>query len=113
MCCWNFLAAHGFIPNEVIVYRDEHYEKGCPVSKGYKWMSEFAVPLMEKYKWFKVFMDCAMARPMTKYAQWYCKRNKYGWIFKPIVNFWITLWNEWGMQIPQAQKYYSGEVANA
>lgn len=109
ICCWNFLAAHGSVPEEVKLYRDEHYPKGCPISKGYKWMSEFAVPLMEQYHKFAVFMDWVMARPMTKYAQWYYKKNRYGWIFKPIVIFWTGLWGEWGQKIPQAKKYYSEE----
>jgi hypothetical protein len=109
ICCWNFLAAHGSLAEEVKLYRDEHYPKGCPVSKGYKWMSEFAVPLMEQYHKFAVFMDWVMARPMTKYAQWYYKKNWYGWIFKPIVTFWTGLWGEWGKKIPQAKKYYSKE----
>ena len=104
-CCWNFLAAHGSVPEDVKQYRDEHYKKGCPVSKGYKWMSEFAVPLMETYPKFAKFMDWVMARPMTKYAQWYYGKNRYGWIFKPIANFWTWLWGEWG-ELPQAQKYY-------
>ena len=107
ICCWNFLAAHGSVPEEVRWYRDEHYPKGCPVSKGYKWMSEFAVPLMEQYPKFAKFMDWVMARPMTKYAQWYYGKNCYGWIFKPIAIFWTGLWGEWGMKIPQAKKYYN------
>jgi hypothetical protein len=72
-------------------------------------MSEFAVPLMEQYHKFAVFMDWVMARPMTKYAQWYYKKNRYGWIFKPIVIFWTVLWGEWGQKIPQAKKYYREE----
>ena len=106
MCCWNFLAAHGYVPEEVKQYRDEHYPKGCPVSKGYKWMSQWAVPLMESYPKFAKFMDFAMARPMTKYAQWYYGKSKYGWIFKPIVFFWTGLWGEWGKKVKEARRFY-------
>jgi hypothetical protein len=106
LCCWNFLAAHGKVTEDVKRYRDEHYPKGCSVSKGYKWMSEWFVPLMKVHPRFRRFIDFVIFDPMTKYAEWYYGKNKYGWIFKPIATFATGLWGEWGKKIPQARKYY-------
>jgi hypothetical protein len=91
-CCWNFLAAHGSIPEEVRQFRDEHYPKGGIIAKGYKLMSKFAVPLMGKYRWFKNFIDWTMARPIIKCMQWHYKKNRYGWVFIPFGYFWVGLW---------------------
>lgn len=108
-CCWNFLAAHGKITDDVKRYRNEHYPKGCPVSKGYKWMSEWFVPLMKLHPRLRKFIDLVIFTPMTRYAEWYYGKNWYGWIFKPIVIFATGLWGEWGKRIPQARRYYMWE----
>lgn len=98
-CCWTFIEAEGGIPEEVRRYRDEKHSKSSNVALGYGWMSSWLVPLMKKKSWVKKLTKALITQPMTKYAQWYYGKNRYGWMFYPSSLLIGTLWNIAGWMI--------------
>jgi hypothetical protein len=98
MFCWIFREAEGEVPKVIERYRDEHYPKEGPVCQGYKKMAEWLVPLMKRFKLIKRIVRLIMTRPLTKYAKWYYGLNKYGWVFKPLGDFWVKIWRVGGIK---------------
>jgi len=91
-CCFIMLEArygNGTMDNVVRRYRDEHMT--IQNKRGYYKVASVLVPLMRKSKVFKWIITKTFADPLVCYGKWYYKENKYGWIFSPIKNFWLNL----------------------
>lgn len=93
-CCFIMLEARygtGTMDSVVRRYRDEHLtEKN---SRGYYKLAEVLVPLMRRSKVFKWVITKTLADPLVSYGKWHYKENKYGWIFKPVKDFWFNIFD--------------------
>ncbi len=95
-CCWTFLQGEGKITECVRRYRDEHFGKWSNVGLGYRWLSYKIVPLMKRFKTIQLLVKHLMTTPLSKYAEFCYKKNKYGFIFKPLVTTWECIWSGLG-----------------
>jgi hypothetical protein len=90
-CCFIFLEArygNGTMDEVVRRFRDEHMTDKN--KRGYYKMSEVLVPLMRKHKLVKLVVRALMTDPMVSYGKAYYGANKLGFIFKPVVKFWLN-----------------------
>jgi hypothetical protein len=97
LCCFIFLEArygNGKMDSVVRRYRDENMTERN--RRGYYKLSEILVPLMRKYKTVKFLTRMLMTDPMVAYGKAYYGENKIGFIFKPIVNFWLNTYDYLG-----------------
>jgi hypothetical protein len=98
-CCFIFLAGE-LLTEDVRRYRDEHYPKQThSVSKGYRKMARWLVPLMKRYPlvlWAVRFM---MLNPLASYASWYYNHSRWGWIAFPVKMWWTGVWRICGQQV--------------
>lgn len=95
-CCFIFIEGEGHIADVVRRYRDDHYGKSSSVSRGYKRMASWLVPIMRRVPFVKWLIKITMTRPLFKYAEWAYGENSYGWIFAPFKWFWVNLWRIYG-----------------
>jgi hypothetical protein len=92
-CCWTFIEGEGSITRCVREYRDKHFGKWSDVGLGYRWLSfKLMVPWMRRAKLFKKLVRLILTQPLTKYAEWDCGENSWGWAMKPLALLWISIW---------------------
>lgn len=104
-CCWNFLAAEGYIDPVVRRYRDENLTPR--LKRGYYKLAEIFVPLMKKHRWFKQLVRYAMTQPMTHYGRYYYNK-KQNWLSRLVAKttsglvtrFWLRLYDFLGQDHP-------------
>jgi len=98
LCCFIFLEArygNGTMDEVVRKYRDE--KMTGKNRRGYYKMSEVLVPVMRKSKLAKAAVRTLMTDPMVSYGKWYYGKGKIGWVFKPVVKFWLKTFDYLGL----------------
>jgi hypothetical protein len=85
-CCFIFAEADALSP-VVRRYRDEHMTELN--RRGYYKLAEVLVPYMRHSRLVKNAVKLAMITPLTSYGEWHYSRRGFGFIFKPIKNFWM------------------------
>lgn len=96
-CCFIMLEArygNGAMDAVVRRYRDEYMTERN--RRGYYRVAEVFVPLMRKSKLFKWVVTKTMADPLVAYGKYYYGENRWGWIFKPVKNFWMSVFDTVG-----------------
>lgn len=96
-CCFIMLEARygdGTMDTVVRRYRDEYMTERN--RRGYYKVAEVFVPLMRKSKLFKWVVTKTMADPLVVYGKYYYGENSWGWIFRPVKNFWMTVFDTVG-----------------
>lgn len=92
-CCFIFLEArygNGVMDSVVRRYRDEFMTEQN--RRGYYKVAEVLVPLMRKYKPVKWAVQTFMTDPLVAYGKaYYGTGSKLGFIFKPVKDFWLTM----------------------
>jgi hypothetical protein len=93
ICCFIFLEAYyGNIPPQVRRARDKAYKINPYISRGYKKMAKWLVPLMRRSYIIRSVVWFIMIKPITQYvSQMRIHYNK-----KKIANFWIKFWSFYG-----------------
>lgn len=89
-CCFILLEArygNGTMDEVVRRYRDENMNEKN--RRGYYKMAEVVVPMMRKSKVFKWLVKKTMADPLVAYGKYYYGKNKWGWMMKPVADFWL------------------------
>ena len=98
MCCFIFLEArygNGVMDSVVRRYRDENMTDIN--RRGYYKVSEVLVPLMRKYPLIKFITRLTLTDPLVAYAKaYYGTGSMAGKIFKPVVNFWVGIFEYLG-----------------
>jgi hypothetical protein len=98
-CCWTFAEAYyGWdnIPEEVRVSRDLHYT--LQRREGYRRMSHWLVPRMQSSDAVRFLTMLFLVWPMTCHAKWYVNRKGIGWIFTPLQQLYLAIWEYFGQQ---------------
>ena len=93
-CCFIMLEARygdGTMDSVVRKYRDEMMTDKN--RRGYYKLAEVFVPLMRKSKVFKFLVKKTFADPLVSYGQWHYNKNKHGWLFTPLKNLWMKVFN--------------------
>lgn len=96
-CCFIMLEARygdGTMDAVVRRYRDEYMTERN--RRGYYKVAEVFVPLMRKSKLFKWVVTKTMADPLVAYGKYYYGENKWGWVFTPVKNFWMGVFDTVG-----------------
>jgi hypothetical protein len=96
-CCWTFAEAYyGWenIPDAVKVSRDLHYTPR--IREGYRMMSRFLVPRMQRSKVWRAVVNAILIKPMTAHAEWYVNGKGFGWMFAPLQKTYLALWDYYG-----------------
>jgi hypothetical protein len=96
-CCWTFAEAYyGWenIPDAVKVSRDLHYTPR--IREGYRMMSRFLVPRMQRSKVWRAVVNALLIKPMTAHAEWYVNGKGFGWMFSPLQKTYLALWDYYG-----------------
>jgi hypothetical protein len=96
-CCWTFAEAYyGWdnIPDSVRVSRDLHYTPR--IREGYRMMSRFLVPRMQRSKVWRAVVNALLIKPMTAHAEWYVNGKGFGWMFSPLQKTYLALWDYYG-----------------
>lgn len=101
-CCFIFLAGAGQLSQSVRRYRDSHMN--VRNRRGYYWLADCLVPLMEKSKAVKYLVNLLMVRPMTYYGDYYYKGNSTGFVCAPITQFWLTTFTLLGYRPPYRRR---------
>lgn len=90
-CCWTFREFKEKFPDGIPWYvrasRDAHYTPAR--REGYRLMSKYLVPLMQKNRLVRAIVDVVLVDPMTKHAAWLAGLNNYGWVFHPLQKAWL------------------------
>ena len=98
-CCWTFAEAYyGWenIPDAVKVSRDLHYTP--QIREGYRMMSRFLVPRMQRSDLWRAVVNALLIKPMTSHAEWYVNGKGLGWMFSPLQKTYLALWEYYGEQ---------------
>lgn len=98
-CCWTFAEAYyGWekIPDEVRVSRDLNYT--LQRREGYRRMSRWLVPRMQSSFIIRFLVMLFLVWPMTYHAKWYVNRKGIGWIFTPLQQLYLAIWEYYGEQ---------------
>lgn len=97
ICCFIFLEAlNGELPWFIELARRDYY---TPVRrKGYKWMSNWLVPAMQRRKWVCHVVNAVIIKPFLRYGAWLYTAvdhpgYKFGWFYAPYCKAWLGLWN--------------------
>ena len=96
-CCWIFLAAHGGeLPWYVRKARDVYGTDAT--RRGYKRMSTWLVPIMERSAVVRAIVRTIMTDPLSMYAGYLLSEPTCanGWVFAPLKRFWFAVWNRLG-----------------
>lgn len=101
-CCFIFIASHGYLHPIVRRYREE--KMTVRNRRGYYWLADRLVPLMERSRFVKTMVAWLMVNPMTIYGKYYFGINKYGFIFAPITSFWLRVYTILGFQKPYKRR---------
>lgn len=111
-CCWTFAEAYyGWdnIPDAVKVSRDLHYN--ARRREGYRMMSRFVVPRMQKSKLWRGVVNTLLIKPMTSHAEWYVNGKGLGWIFTPLQKFYLAVWEYYGERAGVPAEEYNLKLA--
>jgi len=108
-CCWTFREFKEKFPNGIPWYvrasRDAHY---TPMRRaGYRRMSKYLVPLMQKSRVVRSLVDFVLVDPMTRHAAWLAGLNNYGWVFTPLQKAWLGTFSLLGSLDGSAVEAYS------
>jgi hypothetical protein len=98
-CCWIFLTAHnGELPWYVRYARNVYGTDN--VRRGYKRMSKWLVPLMNRSLIARYLVRMLMTDPLAMYAGYKLgvPECRNGWVFRPLRNFWWKIWNNLGRE---------------
>lgn len=101
-CCFIFIASHGYLHPIVRKYRDEHMTDRN--RRGYYWLADKLVPLMEKSKIATLMVKWLMVRPMTAYGKYYYNLGRLGALFAPITKFWLIVFDLLGHRPPYTRE---------
>jgi len=96
-CCWTFAEAYyGWenIPDAVKVSRDLHYTPR--IREGYRMMSRWVIPKMQRSKVWRAVVNALLIKPMTSHAEWYVNGKGFGWMFSPLQKTYLALWDYYG-----------------
>lgn len=96
-CCFIMLAAseQSELPAHIRWCRDFYYNKYPEIATGYKKMSRWLVPLMEKYSVIRTLIKYTLYYPLNFYGKYLTGQNKIGILAKPVKNFWFTIWKNY------------------
>lgn len=96
-CCFIMIAAsESFeLPWWIRTCRDYYYFKEPRVKRGYKRMARKIVPIMEQNLLIRKLIKYSMYYPLSFYGAWTQGLNKFGWMMKPIKNFWFAIWRNY------------------
>ena len=97
MCCFIFLESlNGVLPWYARKGRDEFQTpKGV---KGYKWMANWLVPLMQTNRMIRQTTNWLMVKPILAYGAYHYRvterplARRLGWVCKPIFKTWLRVW---------------------
>jgi len=96
VCCWIFMESYnGKMPHSVRVCRDYFYFKEPRLSKGYKRMATWLVPLMQKYQVIRWLVDITMIKPCTSYGEYLIGNQRITMkqkLNKMILKGWFMIW---------------------
>jgi len=108
-CCFIFLEARygdGTMDEVVRRFRDEHMT--VRNQRGYYKLSEVLVPLMRKSRLVKGLVRVTMTDPLVAYGKWHYSKRGLGFLFAPVKNFWLGVFDYLGQEHPFIRE--SGEV---
>lgn len=96
-CCFIMIAAieGKELPWWVRFCRDYYYSKQPEVAKGYKKMAKWLVPLMRKHIALRRIIKYTMYNPISWYGAYLVGESKWGWVAKPVKNFWFKIWRNY------------------
>ena len=98
LCCFIFLEArygNGTMDNVVRKFRDEKLT--LKNKRGYYKLAQILVPMMRKSLLIKNIVRLTMTSPLVSYGKaYYGEGSKLGFIFKPVVNFWLKTFDYLG-----------------
>ena len=97
-CCFIFIASHGFLHPIVRKYRDK--KMNTRNRRGYYWLADKLVPLMEKNKIAAWMVKWLMVKPMTCYGKYYYNLGRMGALYAPITAIWRGIFNLLGHRPP-------------
>ena len=89
-CCFIMLEARygdGTMDDVVRRFRDE--KMTLKNKRGYYKLAEVLVPLMREYKMIHWLVRKLFADPLVCYGKYYYGKNRHGWLFKGVKNFWM------------------------
>ena len=94
-CCFIFLQAqNGLLPWYINRARRDYYTQQR--KRGYKWMSRWLVPMMQKSKVMQWLVNAVMVRPFLAYGAWLYKDESESWrgvVAASVCKAWLALWN--------------------
>jgi hypothetical protein len=96
-CCWIFLAANGgelpwWVREARNIYGTDE------IRRGYKRMSVWLVPLMQRSRLARWAVRAFMTEPLTMFAGYQLRVEscRDGWVFTPLRDFWFAVWKKLG-----------------
>lgn len=96
-CCFIMLEArygNGTMDAVVRRFRDENLTDRN--KRGYYKLAEVLVPLMRKSKFVKFVVTKTFADPLVSYGKYHYGEGKIGFLFKPVANFWLKMFDYLG-----------------
>jgi hypothetical protein len=98
MGCYIFKEVYGFpdAPDYIRWCRDFYYQKDKSIAKGYRKMSYWLVPMMQKNKLIKFLATYCIVFPLAGYGQYLTGYKTWTKVFKPVAKFWLKVWNMTG-----------------
>ncbi|NBW19287.1 MAG: hypothetical protein EBR82_66060 [Caulobacteraceae bacterium] len=112
-CCWTFAEAYyGWdnIPDEVRISRDMHYT--LQRREGYRMMSKWLVPRMRSSRTLRFVTMLCLVWPMTCHAKWYVNNKGIGWIFTPLQQLYLAIWEYYGKRAGMPAEVYNLHLAD-
>ena len=101
-CCFIFIASHGYLHPIVRLYRDTHMTTRN--RRGYCWLSDRLVPMMQRSKLIRLLVKHTMVSPMTYYGKYYYGLNKLGALFAPLTKAWLIIFTILGLRAPYTRR---------
>jgi hypothetical protein len=98
-CCFIFLEADDGVLHR-IARRARDEMMTTRNKRGYYKLSEVFVPAMRKSKVFKAAVQWLMVKPMISFGKYKYGEGKMGIIFKPVANFWFSVFEYLGQDHP-------------
>ncbi len=95
MGCYIFKEVYGYpdAPAYIRWCRDFFYQQDFRIAKGYRKMSYWFVPLMQKSKLVRWLATGFIVLPLAGYGQYLCGYKTWTKIFKPVAKGWLKLWS--------------------
>jgi hypothetical protein len=82
----------GYLEETLRRFRDGHFPPDGFVDKGYKKMSLWFVPLVERSPSFKTLGRIILLHPLTFVTRWVDRENSFGVVFLPVAYLWVSFW---------------------